>query len=148
MPFPEGWPPRAPAGYSRIRFFKEGALTADFADNAWMFSSMSPNKALPYVAPGSTAPVDLSPGVSGGGRDPHDAYNGVPVQVATLVPRFLVVWNDGALGSGVILEVSFDGVVVHDVLLATENHSYEDRLESGISVRTRGVVGPFRVIAY
>jgi len=148
MPLPVGWPPRAPAGYSRLRFFKEGVLTVAYADNAWMFSSMSPNKAMPYVAPGSTAVVNLSPGVSGGGQDPHDAYNGVAVEVPILVPRFCFVWNDGATGSGVILEVSYDGVVLHDVILAQEVHVYEDRRESGISIRTRGVVGPFRVLAY
>lgn len=150
MPFPEGWPPRAPAGYARIRFYRDGTTTLAFADNAWMFSSEMANLAMPYVAPGSSDPVNLSPGVIGGGRDPHDAQGGVAVPVPIAVPKFMFVWNDSPIATGAVLEVSFDGTAVHDRLYDNEVRVYEDRRESGISVRSKAgtPLTPFRVIAF
>jgi len=150
MAFPPGWPPRAPAGYARIRFYRAGMTTAAFIDNAWMFSSEMANMALPYVAPGSTAPVDLRPGVIGGGRDPHDAVNGVEVPVPIAVPRFMYVWNDMPFATGSILQVSFDGVNVHDEIYDDEVHIYEDRRESGISLRFKPTfpIVSFRLLTF
>lgn len=150
MPFPEGWPPRSPAGYARLRFFREATTTLQFQDNAWMFSSEQANMALPYVAPGSTAPVTISPGAVGGGRDPHDAADGVRVPVPVVVSRTIFVRNDSPIGTGSALEISFDGTNVHSVLYDDEVRFYEDRRESGISVRSRAgtPLTPFRVEAW
>lgn len=137
MPVPPGWPSRPPTGYSCLRFFKLVATTTTFADNAWMFSSMMFNKALPYVAPGSSAPVDLSPGVIGGGQDPHDAVGGVPVPVPVATAGTIRICNDAPAGTGSALEYSFDGVTVHGVLFDGEEFVYRNRHESGISVRSR-----------
>lgn len=150
MPFPEGWPPQAPAGYSRLRFFREAATTLLFADRAWLFWVDQANKALPYVAPGSTAPVNIGPGSVGGGRDPHDAQGGLPVPVPVVTARFIYVWNDSPIGTGAVVEVSFDGSAVHDAIYDTEVHVYEDRRESGISVRSKAgtPLTPFRILAF
>ena len=149
MPFPEGWPPRAPAGYARIRFYRTGMLTAAFLDNAWMFSSEMANMALPYVAPGSTLPVNLSP-VIGGGRDPHDAQGGVPVPVPVAVPRAIFIWNDMPVATGSVLQVSFDGAAIHDEIYDNEVRVYEDRRESGIALRFKPTlpIVSFRIIAF
>ena len=150
MPFPEGWPPRAPAGYARIRFYRAGMTTAAFQDNAWMFSAEMANLAMPYVAPGSSAPVNLSPGVIGGGRDPHDAQGGVAVPVAIATAHFIFVWNNMPTATGSILQVSFDGVNVHDEIYDGEVRTYEDRRESGISIRFKPTtpIVTFRVVAF
>lgn len=149
MPFPDGWPPRATSTVRSFRFFQAGATTADFADNAWLFSSAaSANSPLPYVAPGSTLPVVVGP-VAGGGRDLHDAHNGQAVPVAQFTPRFCRVYNDTA-GPNVTIQVSYDGTNVHDEILAGEVHEYEDRHEGGISFRIKPTHGAaaFRVVAW
>lgn len=149
MPFPVIWPPPPVSGARSVRFFQSGVATANFVDNAWLFgSAASAHSPLPYVAPGSTATVNFGP-VPGGGSNPNDAQPGAsppvgpPPSTPTVACRFHRVYNDG----GGTLEVSYDGVTVHDLVLVSDApHEYEDRMESGISVRGAGV--SFRVVGW
>lgn len=53
MPFPEGWPPRAPSQLRNIRFFVQGTATANYEDNAFLFvddPGANPNTPVPYTA--------------------------------------------------------------------------------------------------
>lgn len=38
MAFPAGWPPKIPSGIYSLRFYKTGTATANFSDNAFIFS--------------------------------------------------------------------------------------------------------------
>jgi hypothetical protein len=146
MPFPEGWPPKATSTFRSVRVFASGTTTANYSDNAWLFGSFpSANQPLPYVAPGSTAPVVI-PSVWGGGRDPHDTLDGVPLGVPSTACRFFRIYNDG---TGVI-QVSFDGTNVHDEVYANEVHEYEDRAETGVSLRIKPAssASDFRVVGW
>lgn len=92
MAFPDGWPPRSATSTRSIRFFIPATgASADFADNAFLFSDQAAAntyRATTFVAPGDEkkptplgAPsADFGVGVSGpsaspmgGGRDPRDA---------------------------------------------------------------------------
>jgi hypothetical protein len=90
MAFPEGWPPRPASGRRSIRFFIDTGVnaTADFADNAYLFSDgISANtfkqtttltagdekKPTPVGAPDPIFDAGGSP--LGTGRHPGDAYS-------------------------------------------------------------------------
>lgn len=139
MPFPaQGWPPRLPSGIRSIRFYKTGTATANFQDNAWLFSegtTPTTYTPMPVVTPGSNAPVAV-PNSTGGGT----------VSASDPVP---MVWsgnirisNDG----GGDLEYSFDGTNVHGKVKANESLAYRNRYEGGISVR--GASAVFRIEAW
>lgn len=145
MPFPAGWPPRAPSGTRSLRFFRSGNATADFSDNAFLFSEAGSNAyvPLPYVAPGSSLPVSIGVTPSGTGQIPQDAnpVNG-PAPHPMVWSRCIRVKNDGAAN----LEFSFNGTDSHGLVRAGEERFYWDRIESGISVRGAGVA--FRIEAW
>jgi len=157
MPFPPGWPPGATSTFRSIRFFQTGLTTANFSDNAWLFgSAVSANKPLPYLAPGSLAQIDVPP-VAGGGQAPQDAMGGIALPVPHVTCRFVWLFNDGPVG---IMEVSFDGIAVHDEItifdLAGQSPAvtglrlYEDRQEGGLSVRFKpgSVASTYRIIGW
>jgi hypothetical protein len=147
MAFPVGWPPKPTDTIRSFRFYQSGTTTANFSDNAWLFGDAATvNQPLPYVAPGSLAPV-VVPQSWGGGQNPNDAANGVAVPKRTLVGRFFRIYNDAAAGSGAIIEFSFDGTTVHGTVYENSVNEYEDRAESGLCIRTKfGTANsPFRV---
>lgn len=144
MPLPEGFPLRPPSsGRSARVYIRSGALTADFADNAWVFSQVAgadPRVAPPVVEPGSQQLVEIgtltNPGPATGSLrrsppGPENARDPVPM----LYPRTIVVSNDG----GGLLEFSFDGTTVHGRVPAGQRYEYKDRHEGGIAVRGAGV---------
>lgn len=162
MPFPAvGWPPRPASGRRSIRFFKKSTATAAFADNAWLFidaigaNTIAP---LPYVRPGSTAPVSvgnlLVPGSPMGGRRiPEDVAppaheNSPATQQAAQYPQIwsgsIRICNLGALGEDI--EISFDGTNVHGYIpggmQSASGPLYFNRFEAGISVRGVGAATP------
>jgi len=151
MPLPAGWPPRPATDRRSIRFFKAGTGTADFADNAYLFSDSVTGAntfvPLPYVQAGSNTPVTLGGNPSGTGQNMNDA-NLLAAPGAQEVPKAMIwcqtmrVCNDG---SGV-LEFSFDGTNVHGQLKAGESVIYRVRFEAGIALRGNG--NAFRVEAW
>jgi hypothetical protein len=146
MPFPPNWPPKATNSARSVRVFQKGITTAFFADNGYLFGSYAMvNQPLPYVAPGSLAPVVVPP-VAGGGQAPQDAAGGVALPVPNVACKIFKVYNDGA---GVI-EISFDGVNVHDEILAGQMHEYQDRMECGVALRfpAAGVASAFRLAGW
>jgi hypothetical protein len=146
MALPEGWPPRPAEGRRSVRFYTSGNATANFSDNALLFSDQTTAntyKPLPYVAPGSSTAVavgDLTVGgtPSGGGQDVHDvnpsvaaAYQGVPHPMIWC--GSLRIFNDGAND----LEFSFDGTTVQGVVKSGDKSLYYfNRYEAGIAVRS------------
>lgn len=138
MPFPpEGWPPRLPTGKRSIRFYVTGTATANFADNAWLFSQQTGANTytpLPVVKPGSIDPVSV-PNPSGTGRQADDP-------IAAIWSQTIRICNDG----GGVLEYSFDGTNIHGKVLANEAFTYRNRFEAGISVR--GASAVFRIEAW
>ena len=155
MAFPDGWPPRGTNTVRSVRVFATGDTTALFSDNAILFGDYpSANVPLPYLAPGSTATIVVPP-VPGGGRSPYDAMGGVQVPKPHITCRMLYVYNDGPG----IIEVSFDGVNVHDEIRlddtgggpnTTAYHQYEDRQEGGIALRIKpaSVASHFRICGW
>jgi hypothetical protein len=131
MPLPSTWPPRAPSGQRSIRFYKTGALTADFADNGWIFGDAA-NGAntfvpLPKIAPGSNTVVNLGPSPQGGGQNNSDD------------PAVMIWANNIRLTvTGGDLEYSFDGTNVHGRVLSGTSVLYRNRIEAGIAVRGAG----------
>jgi hypothetical protein len=151
MAFPAGWPPRPAEGRRSFRFYVTGTATANFSDNAYLFidgagaNTITP---LPYVAPGSNAPVSIGTQPTGTGQDVHDA-NILASSGNQAVPKSMI-WcqtirlcnDDGAN----YLEYSFDGTNVHGKLLKSEQVLYRVRFEAGISVR--GTTNAFRIEAW
>lgn len=138
MALPAGWPPRISSRPS-IRFFIAGTGTADFADNAYLFSgqaSANPYTPLPVVQPGSNAVVNIGSGPQGTGI----ADAGDPVKM--IWADTIRICNDG---DGT-LEFSFDGTNVHGQLLTGEKVIYRNRHEGGIAIR--GNTFAFRVEAW
>jgi hypothetical protein len=146
MAFPAGWPPR-PAGNTRsIRFFKSGNATVNFSDNAYLFIdgvSADTFTKTPVVAPGDLTPVAFGDGTKSGG--PAGGSNNLdPATKPMLWANTIVVYND----SGADLEISFDGVNIHDKILAAEPtqwHLYRNRHEAGIAIKGNGA---FRIAAW
>jgi len=151
MPFPVFWPPRPASGRRSIRFYVEAVCTNAFGDNAWLFiddvgaNTLDP---LPYVPPGSTAPVAVGdinrPGSPMGGRQiPQDAAppeheNPPATQQQANYPQIwsgaIRIYNEGA-GD---LEYSFDGTNVHGYIAANQSEIFPNRYEAGICVRGVG----------
>lgn len=136
MTVPTSWPPRPASGRRSIRFYKTGSLTANFADNCWIFgdaaNNANPYTPLPEVVSGiSGSPTVVPPTPWGGGtNDP-----GSPVSM---------IWS-GAIRvtvTGGDLEFSFDSanppVIVHGKVLSGSSVVYLDRFESGMAVRGTG----------
>lgn len=158
MAFPVGWPPRPASGVHSIRFFISGTGTANFSDNAWLFSDLpgaNPFVPLPYVEAGQETDVkigDLTGGGSpmGTGQDARDANILAPAGEQA-VPHSMIwaqtirIINDTP--GGVPIEFSFDGVNVHGAVTNEEGPViYRARFEAGISVRGNGL--DFRVEAW
>jgi len=132
MAFPPDWPPGATDTVRSFRFFVAATATADFADNAYLYGNFpSANKPLPFIKAGSSTPIDV-PKAWGGGKAPEDAYEGVPVPTPHYTPRFVIIRN---LDPTMVLQVSFDGVNVHDEFPPDTIFAYEDRQEGGIAFR-------------
>lgn len=137
MPVPSTWPPRPPSGQRSIRFYKTGALTANFADNCWVFgdaaNNANPYTPLPPVVSGTTgAPTVVPPSPWGGGQNDPDSP---PTMIWAGTLRITVVGGD--------LEFSFDPanppVIVHGKVLASDRVAvYRNRFEAGIAVRGTG----------
>lgn len=152
MAFPTGWPPRRPRSTRRsLRFYVTDTATALFDDKAYLFiddADANPYTPLPYVAPGSSTPVELGSQPLGTGAAPQDANLSQTDPSKQALPKAAVwsgsirICNDG----GGTLEFSFDGTTVHGKLLANETVIYRDRIESGIAVRGLGVT--YRIEAW
>lgn len=62
MPFPTGWPPRPATTNRSIRFYVAGTLTADYADNAYLFidgANANTFVPIPYVRAGDIRRVHV-----------------------------------------------------------------------------------------
>lgn len=145
MPFPtEGWPPRPASGRRSVRIYLSGTTTANFSDNAFLFSQdpgANTFTPTPHVVPGSSETVtngDLTRGgsPSGGSRDPRDA-SPIPPPVPMIWCNTMRIMNDGAAD----IEFSFDGTIVQGLLKAGEKLEYRERMEAGISIRAPGGTG-------
>jgi len=151
MAFPTGWPPRTAEGRRSIRFFKTATATAAFADRAYLFidgTGANTFIPLPYVAPGSKAPVHIGRTPSGTGQDAHDVNpSAAPVDrvvvKAMIWANTLRIFNDDA---SVELEFSFDGTNVHGKIPPQSHIVYRNRYEAGIAVRGNGA--DFRIEAW
>jgi hypothetical protein len=137
MPVPSTWPPRAPSGRRSIHFYKTGALTANFADNCFIFAdstnNANPYTPLPQVVSGVIgAPTVVPPTPWGTGQ--NDAGDPPPM-IWSSGFRLVVVGGD--------MEFSFDvanpPAIVHGKVLQTDRVGYyRDRYEAGIAVRGTG----------
>lgn len=161
MAFPsEGWPPPPATGLRSIRFYVDGNTTANFSDNAFLFSADTAANMFfptPFVPPGG---VDVVAKVGnyfagggspmGGGRDPRDANIYAPtgeqaVPFTQIWSNSIKISNDGNAD----IEFSFDGVNVHGVVKVGERPIYPRRYEAGICVRNPGAFGvAFRIEAW
>jgi hypothetical protein len=142
MPLPSGWPPRAPSGRRSVRVYIAGNTTANFADNAYLFSDVAGANTytpMPYVAPGGErTTVNLGNNPLGGGRTD-------PAAPKTMIwCNTMKIINDGLQN----LEFSFDGTLVHGVILPGETLEFRERMEAGISVRGPGGATAWRVFAW
>lgn len=148
MPLPEGFPLRPPSSGRSYRIYHRfGALSASFADNAIVFSSIAgadTRIAPPVVAPGSRQDVVLGtmavPGPATGSArhgkaSPPTDNRADPVVM--IYPQTIAITNEG----GAPLEFSFDGDTVHGYVPAGARYEYKDRREGGIAVRGAGVTG-------
>jgi hypothetical protein len=152
MSLPTGWPPRPATGLRSIRVFLSGtSLTANFADNAYLFNSITgantflPTPIVPEpLGPGLTPTAvgtTQTTGVPMGGGSPVERQLSPPPPgfvspvAPTTTPMIwtheLRIYNDG---TG-ILEFSFDGTNIHGRIFAGENAHYTFRFEAGISLR-------------
>ena len=159
MALPVGWPPRPAEGRRSIRFFAEGTATALYEDTAYLFIDgigANPYVPLPYVAPGSNTVVAVGTNLVGGtpwgtGQNIHDVNLNAPAGEQA-VPKAMIwagtirVCNDAALGSGLDLYFSFDGLNDHGKVLPQEQVIYRIRYEAGIAFRGAGAA--FRVEAW
>ena len=137
MPFPEGWPPRKPSGIRSIRFYVTGTGSANFDDNAFLFSDgvgANSHTPLPVVEPGSSEDVTLEANPMAGGQNDL----GAPKPMA--FSKFVQITAASAA-----VEFSFDGINVHGTVPAGERRTME-RYEAGISIR--GVGATFVVEAW
>lgn len=130
MALPASWPPRPPSGRRSIRFYKTGAGTAAFSDNAWIFAdpanNANPYTPLPVIQPGSNTTVSLGPSPQGTGQNNSDP----PPMIWANAIRITAVGGN--------VEFSFNGTDVHGIVLAGTNAIYRERAEAGISVRGAG----------
>lgn len=171
MAFPVGWPPRPASASRSIRFYRTGTSTANYDSNAFLFGDdLGANVVapLPYVAPGSVAPVHVG-GVAldtastppvygsgspvGGGQEAKDAAprthaNAPFTQEAVPKPMLwantIVVRNKGA---GNLL-ISFDGTNDHGRVNANEVREFRNRYEAGIAVKGDGATPDFEIEAW
>lgn len=155
MALPTGWPPRPAEGIRSIRFYITGSATANFSDNAYLFSdqaSANTFNPLPYQIPGDNTPIavgDLTAGgtPSGTGQEARDA-NILAPSGEQAVPHPMIwaqtirICNDSGAND---LEYSFDGADVHGKLLPGEQVIYRNRFEAGIALRGNGT---FRIEAW
>jgi hypothetical protein len=151
MPFPAGWPPRVASGRRSIRFFVSGLATANFSDNAFLFSQgigANPFSPLPYVPPGgelAKAPATvIPPSPQGTGVSPQFASPQEGAVAPAMIWAFgIMICNDG----GGPLSYSFDGTNVDGVVLASDPPQvFLYRHEAGIALQGLGV--SFRVTAW
>jgi len=145
MALPTGWPPRVCSGRRSIRFYKTGAASGVFADNAFLFSDDATANTftpLPVVKAGDVTPPGTPPGTTPGtittlppvpsgtgqqpGKDPDYKQEVHPMIWAQTI-RIQAVGGD--------LEFSFDGNNVHGIVLAGKEATYRMRFEAGIAVR-------------
>ena len=136
MAVPTTWPPRPASGRRSIRFYKTGTLTANFADNCWIFgdaaNNANPYTPLPQVVSGTTGAATVVP-PSPWGTEPSDAVSPPMIWSGSL--RITVVGGD--------LEFSFDTAnppaIVHGKVLSADRVAYyRDRFEAGMAVRGTG----------
>ena len=147
MTLPAGWPPRPASGTRSIRFYQKIATTTgNFSDNAYLFAAgtgANPYTPLPYVAPGSTAPVSIGTPPIGSGRDAHDSGADPALGTAEPASPVAMIWSRCIIivnnfSGATDLELSFDGTNVHGYVKAGEVREYFDRIEAGIAVRFPG----------
>jgi len=133
MAFPAGWSTRRMPDRRSLRFYKTGSTTANFEDNAYLFSGNAdaiPFVPTPVVRPGSTEVVNLD------GPTPYGTGTAnAPTTVPMLWCSALSIINASDTYD---LEVSFDGTNVHGVVLAGERMTYRDRYEAQVSLRGVG----------
>lgn len=160
MAFPRGWPPRACPSVRSIRFFVGDTSAANFSDKAYLFGTDpvtgAPTQAgnvsqMPDVPPGSTDPVSLGP-TPVGGESPVRANDGAVPEGEIVAMRFagnIQIHNDSSV-AGDSIQISFDGINVHGVVLSGETITYWSRYEAGIAVRTTPTKGncAFRIEAW
>ena len=150
MPFPAGWPPRPASARRSLRFFVEGTATANFDANGYLFindTGANTVNPLPYVKPGSTAPVHLGTLTAGGspqgsGQNVNDAApfeHQDPTNTQVAVPK-AQAWAHSILvrntGGSNPLEISFDGTNIHGRIPANTTVIYRTRHEAGIALRS------------
>jgi len=162
MALPTGWPPRrTPQGNGALRFYVTGTATANFADNAFLFSQQAGTSVfqpLPVVPPGggvSTGIVStVVPQWAGGGQ--NDLADPTPMVWSTMIRVVNMGTTEGDL------QISFDGVTVHGLVwnansafngtlgFQTNQDMIYERCEAGISVRgaNGNVAVPFRIEAW
>jgi len=147
MAFPTGWPPRSASGHRSFRVLIKGTTTPSFSGNAYLYIDQPGANTVeptPYVAPGSTDPVqfgDLSKGGTpmGGGQRP--VVPGIPPAPKPMIhTQTMRIAHDG--GTGEDLEFSFDGILPHGYVRGvTSNEAaqvYRNRYEAGIALRIGG----------
>lgn len=152
MTFPPQWATGAglqlPSGRRSMRFYIEGTATANYADNAYIFS-------LHGMTPGvSGLMVPTQPTVRAGGEvasgNPAtpaitSPMGGTTPQAAVVAAYAFRIYNDGTDP----LEFSFDGVHLHGVVMGGKEALYRQRYEPGICVRGRDSTTPtFRIEAW
>lgn len=159
MAFPSGWGAkgiRLATEGQNLRFYQEGNTTNAFSGNAFAFIDGANYTPLVASTPGSESPVIRGSSVKGGvpigGGETNPASpsrflaSGEPQKTApTAWSRVIKVSNLGAVD----LQVSFDGVNIHDIIAAGTSETYRERHEGGISVRhVGGVATAFRIKAW
>ena len=155
MALSEGFPPPRCVGVRSLRVFKEGVVGSgsDFdtiaGTNSFLFYDLDPDYLDPKIPPGATGTQVtfgsyLKPGPpSGGGANPT-THRGAPQGIPNVAPK--VAWHSYSIsvtnaesgGGGKDLEISFDGVNVHGVVVAGETRTYDVRREAGIALRPLG----------
>jgi hypothetical protein len=141
MPLPTGWPPRVCSSRRSIRFYKTGAATANYADNAFLFADQAYANTftpLPVVKAGDVTPPGSLPGTSPGvidalppvpsgsgmnGDDPHPMIWAQTIRVRVV---------------GGPVNISFDGVNDHGFIPADTEQTYRMRFEAGIAIKGTG----------
>jgi hypothetical protein len=147
MAFPVGWPPRPSSGARSIRFFVDGTATANFSDSAWLFSQDTGAQTvvpMPNVRAGDNTTVAHVGDLTAGGSPMGGGTNLDPATVPMIWSYGMRVVNDSTADTD--LEISFDGVNIHDKLKKGEEVLYRNRIEAGISVRGAGAL--YRISAY
>jgi len=142
MPFPDGWPPRAPSGVRTLRAYVAATATANYSDRAYLFIDLTganPFTPLPDVRPGEdvSAPdysgphvVPIAPAGTGErGDDPK----------AMIWSQAIQIQNFGATA----IYYSFDGTNDHGQVPPAASGIpgeviMKDRHEAGIAIRGSG----------